>query len=106
MNTHQSVKKVDERTHAVASQGIAWAHSFITIALLVDVICRRLVLHEMAWDLFALLGASGAISMVYMIRHKGWDVGESFGWRVAIIYAVALVALASIGFVLAMAKPI
>jgi hypothetical protein len=103
MNTHQSVK-VDERTEAVASQGIKWAHSFITVVLLIDVMCRRFVFHEAAWDLFVLLVVSGAISTVYMVRHKVLEVGESFGWKVAIIFAVTLIVLAVVGFILAMTK--
>lgn len=101
MSTDQNVK-IDERTEAVASRGIAWAHSFITVALLIDVMYRNFVLHEAAWDLFDILVVSGVISAVYMIRHKAYEVPESFGWTVAIVLAVTLAVLAVVGFILAM----
>ena len=56
------------------------------------------------WILAAILAVSGAISTVYMVRHKVWEVGERFGWKVAIISAVMLVVLAVVGFILAMTK--
>lgn len=105
MNTHQSVK-VDERTEAVASQGLAWSHGFITVALLMDVMFRRFVFHEAAWDLFVLLVVSGAIVTVHNVRHKVWEVEESFVWKVAIIWAVTLVVLGVVGFILAMTKTV
>ena len=103
MNTDQSVK-IDERTEAVASQGIALANSFITLGLLIDFLYRRFVFHEAAWDLLLLLILSGTIVTVHSVRHKVWEVGESFGWKVAIVYAVTLVVLAVVGFTLAMSK--
>ena len=103
MSTDQNVK-IDERTEAVASQAIARGYVFITVALLIDFMYRRFVFHEEAWDLFVMLVVSGAIGTVYMVRHKGWDVGESFGWKVAIISAVTLAVLAVVGFILAMTK--
>jgi DNA-binding XRE family transcriptional regulator len=103
MSTDQNVK-IDERTEAVASQAIARAYAFITVALLIDFMYRRFVFHEAAWDLFVMLVVSGAGTHVYMVRHKVWDVGESFGWKVAIIYAVTLAVLAVVGFILAMTK--
>jgi hypothetical protein len=103
MSTDQNVK-IDERTEAVASQAIARAYAFITVALLIDFMYRLLVFHEMASDLLAMLVGSGVISMVYMVRHKGWEVEESFGWKVAIIVAVTLAVLAVVGFIRAMTK--
>ena len=60
-------------------------------ALLIDIMYRSAVFHEQPWDLFALLGLSGGISMVYLARHK--VLGQLFGWKVAVVLAlVALVA--------------
>jgi hypothetical protein len=103
MNTQQSVK-VDERTTSVTLEASTLAHLFITVALLIDATCRRFIFHEAVLDLCAILAVSGAISMVYMVRHKVWEVGERFGWRVAIISAVMLIVLAVVGFILAMTK--
>ena len=102
MNTHQSVK-VDERTTAVTCEASTLAYCFITVALFIDVICRRFVFHEAILDLAAILGGSGTISIFYMIRHKVWEVGKSFWWKFAIIYAVTLVVLAVV-IILAMTK--
>jgi uncharacterized membrane protein YsdA (DUF1294 family) len=64
---------------------------------------RAVVFHEAAWDLFALLGVSGAISAVYLARHK--VLGQLFGWKVAIIGAVvALVVGAVAAVILTMTK--
>ncbi len=68
MNTHQGVK-ADERTAAVAYKANTWGYNFITFALLIDIAYRGVFLDEAAWDLFALLFVSGAISTVYMARH-------------------------------------
>jgi len=59
-----------------------------------DIMYRAAVRKEAAWDLFALLGASGAISMVYMARHK--VLRQVFGWKRAIIALVAAVVVAAI----------
>jgi hypothetical protein len=101
MNTQQSVK-ADERTVAVAHAANTWGLNFISFALLIDIMYRGVVFHEAAWDLFALLGASGAISTVYMARHK--VLGQVLGWKVAIIGAVAAFVVAAIAAILAMTK--
>ena len=86
MSIHQSVK-ADERTVAVVHASNTWGLNFITFALLMDIMYRGVVFHEAAWDLFALLGVSGAISAVYLARHK--VLGQLSGWKVAILGAVA-----------------
>jgi hypothetical protein len=103
MSTDQNVK-IDERTEAVAGQAIARAYVFITVALIIDSMYRRFVFHEAAWDLWVMIIGSGTITFVYMVRHKGWDVPESFWWKVAIIYAVTLAVLGVVGFIVAMTK--
>jgi hypothetical protein len=68
MNTEQGVK-ADERTVTVL-RGNTWAYNFIVLGLLIDILYRGSVFREAAWDLFALVFASGAISMAYATRHK------------------------------------
>ena len=103
MSTDQNVK-IDERTEAVASQAIARAYAFITVALLIDFMYRRFVFHEEAWDLLVMLVGSGTFTWVYMVRHKAYEVPESVWWKAAIIYAVVLMVLAVVGFIIAMTK--
>jgi hypothetical protein len=69
MNTDQGVK-ADERTLAVARAANSWGLNVITFALLVDIIYRAGIRKEECWDLFAVVGVGGAISMAYMARHK------------------------------------
>jgi len=89
VSTNQDVK-IDERTVAVARAANTWGLNFISFALLIDIMYRAAVWKEAAWDLFALLGASAAISMVYMARHK--VLGQVFGWK-KVILAVILAAV-------------
>jgi hypothetical protein len=93
MNTHQDVT-IDERTVAIARAANTWGLNFISFALLIDIMYRAAVRKEAAWDLFALLGASGAISMVYMARQK--VLGQVFGWKLAIIVAVGAGVVAAV----------
>ena len=60
----------DERTVAVENASYKWACTFLTFALLIDVIYRGLVRDEAAWDLLALVVVGGAVSAVYQARHK------------------------------------
>ena len=101
MNTHQSVK-ADERTVAVAHAANTWALNFISFALLIDILYRAAVQKEAAWDLFALLGVSGAISTVYMARHK--VLGQMSGWKIAIIMALGALVAAVVSAILTMTK--
>jgi hypothetical protein len=97
MNTHQSVK-ADERTVAVACAANTWGFNFITFALLIDIAYRGLFLDEAAWDLFALLGVSGGISMMYMFRHT--VLGQVFGSKVAILVAVVAIVVGVVSVIL------
>lgn len=130
MNAPQSVR-ADERTFAVAHKANTWGLNFISFALLIDVVYRGVVLDEAAWDLLALVFASGFISTAYMARHKvlgqvlGWRATVSgmvvaavvgaatailattdvaFGWKVAIIGAAAAIVAAVVSAILAMTK--
>jgi len=61
---------------AVADTGLAWAFSFLSIAVLFNAAYRGLVRHEAAWDLLALVFISFGIALVYQLREKalvrGW----------------------------------
>jgi hypothetical protein len=85
MNAHQSVK-VDERTAVVLHAANTWGYNFILFALLIDIMYRSMVFHEPAWDLFALLGVSGAISTGYLAWHK--VMREVFVKRMLLIMAI------------------
>lgn len=101
MNTHQGVK-ADERTAAVAYKANTWGLNFLTFALLMDVVYRGMFLDEAAWDLLALVFVSGAISMVYMARHK--VLGQVFSWKMMIIATVVALVVAVVSAILAMTK--
>ncbi len=60
----------DERTMAVENTSYKWAYTFLTYALLIDVIYRGWVRDEATWDLLALVIVGGAVSAVYQARHK------------------------------------
>ena len=69
MNTIQGVK-ANERMAAVMRAGNTWSLNVVLYGLLIDIMYRALVWHEAAWDLFALLFASGFISLAHAARHK------------------------------------
>jgi hypothetical protein len=73
MSAHQSVER-DERRVAVENASYKWAYTFIIFALLIDVMYRGAVRDEAAWDLMALIGVGGIVSMMYQARQKtaGW----------------------------------
>ena len=101
MNTEQRVK-ADERTVAVLYAGNTWGLNVMVFGLLIDIMYRNVVFHEAAWDLFALMGISGAISTFYLARHK--VLGQLFSWKVAIAMAVGALVAAVIAFVTAMTR--
>jgi len=51
MTTHQNVQR-DERTVAVENASYRWACTFVSFALLIDVMYRGAVRNEAAWDLY------------------------------------------------------
>ena len=69
MSTHQSVAR-DERTTAVENASYKWAYTFVSFALLIDVMYRGAVRNEAAWDLMALVVVGGAICAMYQVRQK------------------------------------
>jgi hypothetical protein len=88
MSTVESLGQ-DARTVAVENASYRWAYFFLTFALLVDVMYRSLVRHEAAWDLMALVIASGIISTVYLARKKAL----THGWMMKVLLAAIIAAV-------------
>jgi hypothetical protein len=65
----QQNMNADERTVTVLWAN-TWASTFLVFGLLIGITYRSIVFHEGCWDLFALLGISGIIAIVYAARHK------------------------------------
>jgi hypothetical protein len=79
-------------------QGNTWAYNFLVFALLIDIMYRAMVWHEVAWDLYALLLASGAFSLVYAIRHKVFILNRNsvIGMALLALVAAAVAAVAAL----------
>ena len=60
----------DERTIAVEDASYRFAYSFISFALLLDVMYRSLVRREASWELLAIVIVGGVVSSVYQWRRK------------------------------------
>jgi hypothetical protein len=101
MNTNQGVK-ANERTAAILLAGKTWGLNVVLYGLLIDIMYRSAVLHEAPWDLFALIGLSGAVSAAYAARHK--VLGHVFGRRTVFVLALSALVAAVISFILAMTK--
>ncbi len=71
MSMTPSVER-DERTVAVENASHRWAYTFVSFALLIDVVYRGVFRHEAAWDLLALAFVGGAICTIHQIRQKIW----------------------------------
>jgi hypothetical protein len=100
VDTYQSAK-ADERT-VVVLRANAWGFAFLGFAILADIMYRNLVFHEAAWDLVALLGVSGVISMVYAARYKVMIFDWKFGVIMAVVALVAAIVAAAVEVIRAM----
>ena len=93
MSTTPLVER-DERTVSVENASYRWAYTFLSLALVIDVVYRGLFRHEAAWDLLALVIVGGAVCQIYQARQKtlprGW---AKTGVLIALLGAV-------IGFIL------
>ena len=69
MSIRQSVER-DERTVAVENASYKWAFTFVSLALLVDVVYRGAVHSEAAWDLLALASLPAFVCVMYQARQK------------------------------------
>ena len=89
----------DERTVAVENASYKWACTFLTFALLIDVMYRAWVHDEAAWDLLALVVLGGAIATVYQARHK--TLPRVWGNPATLIGCVVSVVVAAIAATIA-----
>jgi hypothetical protein len=94
---------VDERS-AIIMRGNTWAYNFLVFALLIDIMYRAMVRHEVAWDLYALMLASGGFSLVYAIRHKVFMLNRNTVIGMALLAVVAAVVAAVVTFAYAGTK--
>ena len=94
MSTQPSANS-DERLATVLWAN-TWGYNFIVFALLIDIMYRSLVFREAAWDLFAVLGIAGVISMAYAARHNGLNR------KSVIVMAICAVVAAAVAFMVAM----
>lgn len=78
--------KADERTLEVAHQANTWGLNVIAFGLLLDILYRSAFRSEAPWDLFALLFVSGAVSLMYLARHKA--LAQVFSWKLVVLLAV------------------
>jgi hypothetical protein len=102
MNTQQSLT-TDERS-AIMMRGNTWAYNFLVFALLFDIMYRAMVWHEGAWDLYALLLASGGFSLVYAIRHKVLILNRNNVMAMSLLALLAAVVAAVVAFAYSMTK--
>ena len=100
MNSQPTIQ-ADERTLAIAHAANTWGLNFIIFALLLDIIYRNAVLDQACWDLFALIIMSGAISRLYMAKHKV-VLGQVINWKMRIVLAVVAFLVAFVAALLAM----
>jgi hypothetical protein len=96
MDTQQSLT-ADERP-AIMMRGSMWAYNFLTFAMLFDIMYRAMIWQEAAWDLYALLLASGVISLVYAIRHKALILNRNTVMLLAFLGFVAAAVAALVAF--------
>jgi hypothetical protein len=90
MTTQQIVQR-DERTVAVENASYRWACTFVSFALLIDVMYRGAVRNEAAWDLMALAIVPGILSSMYQARQK-----TLAGWTAVLLVCFAVVVAAVI----------
>jgi hypothetical protein len=100
MNSELSIN-ADERS-AIMMRGNMWAYNFLTFALLMDIMYRAMIFGEAAWDLFALLFASGVISIVYAARHKA--LNRKNVMTMSLLALLAAVVAAVVAFAYSMTK--
>jgi hypothetical protein len=93
----------DDRS-LIMMRGNMWAYNFLMFALLFDIMYRAMIWHEAAWDLYALLIASGAVSLVYAIRHKVFILNRYSVMVMALLALLAAAIAAVVAFAYSMTK--
>jgi hypothetical protein len=101
MDTKQCL---DSEARGIILGGNTWAYNFLVFALLIDVMYRALVWHEAAWDLFALLFASGFISLAHAARHKVLILNRNNVMVMSLLALLGAVVAAVVAFTLALTK--
>ena len=84
MSMTPSVER-DERTVAVENASYRWAYTFVSFALLIDVVCRGVFRREAAWDLLVLVIVGGAVCTIHQIRQKIWTRSQT---RIAVLFGL------------------
>ena len=95
----EQLMTADERS-VIMMRGNTWAYNFLAFALLIDIMYRAVILDEGSWDLFALIAASGAISMIYAARHNVMILN----WKGIVLMALAAIVAAIVAFIFAVSK--
>lgn len=80
----------DERTIFIENKSYSYGYKFLSIALLLDVMYRSLMLNEAPWDLLVLIMVSGFIMTAYQYKQK--ILGQKWLKITVIALAVAMVA--------------
>ena len=92
MSTEHRVTR-DERIVAIENAAYKWAYSLLAWPLVIDALYRQKVRHEEVGDLIALIVASGAFGMLYMIKKQAmvlnWPWTSS---KTVVVFAVCVVA--------------
>jgi hypothetical protein len=102
MDTQQFMN-ADQRS-LIMMQGNTWSYNFLMFALLFDIMYRAMIWHEAAWDLYALLIASGAISLLYAIRHKAFVLNRHSVMVMALLALLAAAIAAVVAYAYGMTK--
>lgn len=90
----------DERTEAVENASYKWAYSFVSFALLGDVVWRSVWLGQAAWDLMFLVVFGGGLAAAYQQAHhilgpRRWMKSTCVAVLVGLFTAAIAVLLAS-----------
>jgi hypothetical protein len=87
----------DERTIAVENASYRWAYQLLSFGILVVVAYRSFVFGESAWDLFALVIASGLVPLFYQGSNQAlpadWARRKLTTALVGLLAAAAVVAV-------------
>lgn len=95
----QEVRR-DERTVAVENVSYRWASSFVSIALLIDVMCRGLFFDEAAWELLALACVPGFVCLFYQARQKTLVLS----WKSMLLLVFAMILAAATSVILTLTR--
>ncbi len=87
----------DERTTFVEYISYKIGYTFLTLALLLDVMYRSFILNEAPWDLLTLIIVSGLIMSLYQYKQKilgkTWIKSSVYVFVIAFIIAIIIVSI-------------